>query len=172
MSNEICLSSGLFEIFLGILVVTGYWMKLSVVTLLALRLSSHYFSSVSNIIVLTYYWIFSLDDGTLWRSFWSNYIFQQIRKVFFFFCGHACWFVCHVKPVQNILTTFEYLKIAWQFICYWRFLILCLVLCVFLFVDNFANAFLFLFLCYTFVEYNVFWFGLVSRIDLRWNFVN
>ena len=34
-------------------------------------------------------------------------------------------FIRHVKYVQNILTTFKYVKIAWIFMCNLRFLILC-----------------------------------------------
>ena len=62
-----------------------------------------------------------------------NYIFQHLRIVFFFYGGHVCSFICHVKSVQRILSTIKYVKISQHFMCNWIFLILCLILCVFLF---------------------------------------
>ena len=67
-------------------------------------------------------------------------------------------FVRRVKTVQDILFTFEYVKIAQlldkYIICNWIFLILCLILCVFLIVYIFMDAFWFAFFSTTFIDNN------------------
>ena len=85
-----------------------------------------------------------------------NHIFQQIHIVFLFLGGRACSFICHVKSVQNISTTFEYAKIARKFTCNSIFLILCLILCVFLIVYIFVSALRFVFPHREFVDDDAF----------------
>ena len=96
-----------------------------------------------------------------------NYSFHQSHIVFFFGGGHARFFIFHFKSVKNILTTFEYVKIAWHFICHWRFLILCLIICIFFFVNISVNSLWFVFLRRKFVDDDEFLFVLVHRTDLR-----
>ena len=93
-------------------------MKLSVVTLLALRLVSLSSPSVSATIMIIMF----------------NHSFQQICIVLFFLGGYARWLICYVKSVQNVPTISKYLKLARHFICNWVLLILCFILCVLLFV--------------------------------------
>ena len=50
--------------------------------------------------------------------------------------SYTCSFIRHVKSVQNIHITFEYVKIARHYMCNLRFLTICLVLCVFLFAKT------------------------------------
>ena len=101
-----------------------------------------------------------------------NESFQHLLKVFIFLGVHTRSFIHHVKSVQNILTIFEYVKIARHFICNWIFLTLCPILFAFLFFDIFVNGFWFFFLRRTFVKDDAFWFVLVCRTDLRYIFVN
>ena len=77
----------------------------------------------------------------IWTIIMLNHSFQQIRIIFFFLGGHAHLFICQVNSVQNIPTTFEYIKIDRHFICNWRLLILCLNICVFfLFIFLWTNS--------------------------------
>ena len=96
-----------------------------------------------------------------------SYSFQQLCIVFVFWGVHARSFICHIKSVQNIPTTIEYVKISEHFMCNWRFLILCLNICFFLFVYTFVNAFWFIFLCRKFVNNDDFWLFLVHGTDMR-----
>ena len=95
-----------------------------------------------------------------------NYIFQHLCIVFISWGSHARLFIRHVKSVQNISSTFEYVKIARHIICNWRFLIFCLILCIVLFV---YNTFWFLLLRRKFCDDYNFWFGFVV---LRRTFVH
>ena len=92
-------------------------MKVFIVTLLALRLASHSSSSFSATIVLITCQSFYFDKWCLLTIIMFNHSFQHIRIVFFFLGGHECSFICHVKSVKNIPTTFQYVKIAQHFIC-------------------------------------------------------
>ena len=103
----------------------------------------------------------------IWTIVIFNHSFQQIRIVFFFLGDHAHSFICHVNSVQKIPTTFEYVKIARYFICNWIFLILCLIICVLLFVYTFLKALWFVFLHRTLVDDDAFWFVLVRITDPR-----
>ena len=95
-----------------------------------------------------------------------NGSFEHIPKLFILWGGHARSLLCHVNYVQNILTTFEYVKLAQHFICNQRFLIFSLIIYVFLFVNIFLNTFLFVFLRRTFVDDDSFLFVLVRTTDL------
>ena len=76
MSEAICLSFGMFAFFLCALVVTGDWQKLSIVTLLEFSSSS----SVYAMTLLSACQIFSLDNGTLWKSLLSTRVSNIFSK--------------------------------------------------------------------------------------------
>ena len=95
-----------------------------------------------------------------------NNSLQQISIVLFFLGGHSRLLIYHIKSVQNILTTFKYVKIAQHFICNQIFLILCLILCMFLFVNIFKNAFRLVLLRRKCFNDDAFWFVLVRKTDL------
>ena len=70
---------------------------------------------------------------------------EQFRILFISRVCHARSFARCVNPVQNILPTFEYVKIYW-FLDNWiirkyRFLMLCLNICIFFYVYVFVDAF-------------------------------
>ena len=128
--ERICLLFGTFVFFLGVLVVTRDWMKLSIVTLFLFCLCHYCTDCLSKLLIGQWYIV---------TVIMVNCSFQHICIVFFFLGGHACSFICHVKSVHKHFTTLEYVKIAQKLIHKWRFLILCIILCVFLFVYIFVN---------------------------------
>ena len=91
---------------LGALVVMGGLMKVSVVTLLALRSPSY----VSATIVLIAFRIFSFGKWCLWMIIMFDHSFQYIRIVFFFSGSHSCSFICHFKSSQIFLPHSNMLK--------------------------------------------------------------
>ena len=134
--------------------------------------------------MLIYFNIFECDRNILTWLYWLltkiiigqwyiatiiivNYSFHQSHIVLFILGGHTRSFICHVKSIQNIPTTFEYVKISQHFICNWIFLILCLIICVLLLVYIFVNALWFVFLRRIFVDDYYFLFLLIRRTDLR-----
>ena len=77
---------------------------------------------------------------------------------------HTRSFIQHVKFVQKISSTFEYVKIDRHIICNWIFLRLCHTLCVFLYI---YNVLWLVFLCRAFVDNDAFWFVLVHGTALQ-----
>ena len=62
-----------------------------------------------------------------------NLSLQHIRIVFTSWGSHSRSFIRHVKSVQNLSSTFKYVKISRHIICNWIFLILFLIICAFFF---------------------------------------
>ena len=77
-----------------------------------------------------------------------DWYFQHICIVFVPFCSHVHSFIKHIKSVQKIFTTFEYVKISRHIICN-------LIIYAFLLVNN---ALWFVFLHRTFVDDDAFRF--------------
>ena len=62
--------------------------------------------------------------------------FQHLRIVLLFWGCHAHLFIRHIKSIQKLSLTFEYVKISRNIIFNWRFLILCLIRCVFFIITH------------------------------------
>ena len=101
---------------------------------------------------------------------------QQLRIIFISRVFHARSYAHCVNIVQEILTTFEYVKISRLLdkciIRNKRFIIICLVICIFFFVYAFVGALWCTLLRITFINNNVFLFLLICRTDLQYVFVH